>query len=364
MSLNLGSILQASAQDRPDHVAIRLDQRALTLRGARPRRARRRDEPARARHRARPARRDHDPERARVHASPTSGSSTRAARSCRSTCCSRRPRCSTTSRTREARAADRAPAVRGAGEQAARSGAGVPVVWADGAGADDLAGAARRRRRSTRSTPTLARRHRGDPLHLGHHGQAEGRRAHALEPVRQLRGGGAEAARRSAPTTSRSRRCRCSTRSGRPASRTRRIAAGGTFTLLPRFTPDEALRDHGARPRHAVRGRADDVLRAAPPRGRPRATSRALRWCMSGGARDAGRGDEGVRGEVRRRDPRGLRPLRDLAGRELQHARPPAHAGLDRLPGVGRRDGDPRREGPARCPTASAARSASAATTS
>ncbi len=30
MSLNLGSILLASAQDRPEHVAIRHNQRALT----------------------------------------------------------------------------------------------------------------------------------------------------------------------------------------------------------------------------------------------------------------------------------------------------------------------------------------------
>ena len=105
-------------------------------------------------------------------------------------------------------------------------------------------------------------------------------------------------------------------------------------------------RDHGARPRHAVRGRPDDVLRAAPPRG-PRARSLGAALVRLGRRGDAGRGDERVRGEVPRRDPRGLRPLGDLAGRVLQHAGPPAHAGLDRLPGLGRRDGDPRREGPA-----------------
>ena len=32
MSLNLGSILQASAHDRPDHVAVRLNARGLTYR--------------------------------------------------------------------------------------------------------------------------------------------------------------------------------------------------------------------------------------------------------------------------------------------------------------------------------------------
>ena len=51
-------------------------------------------------------------------------------------------------------------------------------------------------------------------------------------------------------------------------------------------------------------------------------------------------------------------------GRELQHARSPAQAGLDRLPRVGRRDVHPRRRTTRRWPTASPARSASAATTS
>ena len=32
------------------------------------------------------------------------------------------------------------------------------------------------------------RRHRGDPLHVRHHRQAEGRRAHARQPARELRG--------------------------------------------------------------------------------------------------------------------------------------------------------------------------------
>jgi len=45
----------------------------------------------------------------------------------------------------------------------------------------------------------------------------------------------------------------------------------------------------------------------------------------------------------RRDDPRGLRPLRDVAGGELHDARSPRKAGSIGYPGVGRRDGDRRR---------------------
>ena len=37
------------------------------------------------------------------------------------------------------------------------------------------------------------RRHRGDPLHVGHDRHAEGRRAHARQPARELHGDGADA---------------------------------------------------------------------------------------------------------------------------------------------------------------------------
>ena len=48
--------------------------------------------------------------------------------------------------------------------------------------------------------------------------------------------------------------------------------------------PRRRVRDHGARPRHALRGRPDHVLRAAPPRGPARDDLSALRYCVSGGA--------------------------------------------------------------------------------
>ena len=41
------------------------------------------------------------------------------------------------------------------------------------------------------------------------------------------------------------------------------VAAGACLTLLPRFDPAQALSDHRDAPRDGVRGRADDVRRAA-----------------------------------------------------------------------------------------------------
>ena len=60
------------------------------------------------------------------------------------------------------------------------------------------------------------RRHRGDPLHLRHHRQAEGRRADPRQPAPQLPAS-SESSARSPRTTCSSARCRCSTPSGRPA---------------------------------------------------------------------------------------------------------------------------------------------------
>ena len=46
------------------------------------------------------------------------------------------------------------------------------------------------------------------------------------------------------------------------------LGLGGTFTLLPRFGPDEAFAGDRARRRDALRRGSHHVLRAAPPRGR------------------------------------------------------------------------------------------------
>ncbi len=101
--------------------------------------------------------------------------------------------------------------------QAGAADAGVPLVLAGGGpGARHPRGDAGSRA-DRRARGDAGRRHRRHPLHLGHHRQAEGRRAHPLEPVRELRlRGAAPARRRRTPTTtSRSRRCRSSIPSGR-----------------------------------------------------------------------------------------------------------------------------------------------------
>ena len=117
------------------------------------------------------------------------------------------------------------------------------------------------------------------------------------------------------------------------------------------FTPEEAFEDHGARPSHGVRRRADDVLRAASPRSRSaNSTFRALevlpgRWCS-----DAGRCDAGVRSRSTRwRSSRATgcpKPRRSRASIMARPAREnPASIGY---PVWGDRDVHPRRPGSAR----------------
>ena len=141
------------------------------------------------------------------------------------------------------------------------------------------------------------------------------------------------------------------------------ISAGASLTLIPRFSAGRGARGDRARSGDGVRGRADDVLRAAQPL-RARAIRREhaprVRVRRSGAA---GRGAARVRGGVRVRDPRGLRAVGDLAGRVLQPSRPGAQAGLDRHPDRGRRDEARRRPTANRWRRARSARSRSAATT-
>ena len=130
------------------------------------------------------------------------------------------------------------------------------------------------------------------------------------------------------------------------------------FTLLPRFDARRGARDHRARPRDAVRGRPDDVLRAAQPRAsaatRRRAApsaSRAARRCRS---RSCTRFEATFGGKVL--EGYGLSETSPVAS--LQPPRPRAQARLDRLPGRGRRDAS------TTAVRRTSARSPSAATTS
>ena len=69
-----------------------------------------------------------------------------------------------------------------------------------------------RRRRARR------RRHRGDPLHVGHDRQAQGRRADPREPDDERAGLGRRPRRGHRGRRAARARCRCSTRSARPAA--------------------------------------------------------------------------------------------------------------------------------------------------
>ena len=84
------------------------------------------------------------------------------------------------------------------------------------------------------------RRHRGDPLHVGHDRDAEGRRADALEPAAQRRGG--ERAVRTTPNEDVILGALPLFHSfGQTCSLNCAISAGATLTLLPRFEPAKAL---------------------------------------------------------------------------------------------------------------------------
>ena len=227
--------------------------------------------------------------------------------------------------------------------RAPRRGARRCRVRAGGAGGlRDAPGAMRSRGRHGRAR---RRRHGGDPLHVGNHRHAEGRRAHAREPVAQRRG-------RHRPLRGRRarRHARCAAvvpllRSDLCAQRDDRRRRGAH--PAPALRARQGAGDHRARPRDGVRGRADDVCgdaQRSPGRRSRRVRARAVRLRRRG---DAGGAHACVREAVRLPGPRGLRPVGDLTGRLVQPPRPRAQARLDRVAGRRRRDPDRRRRGPA-----------------
>ena len=208
------------------------------------------------------------------------------------------------------------------------------------------------------------RRHRGDPVHLGHHRQAEGRRAHPRQPDRERRGRGGAT-------------CSGSTADdvifgglplfhsfGQTCALNAAMACGRLPHAAASLRPGEGAEIIAARPRDGLRGRADDVRRrccSSPDRDglrRVRAAIVRLRW---GGA--AGGGAARLRGGLRLHHPRGIRAVGDLAGGLVQPPGPAAQAGLDRHADRGRGDAGRRRARRRASPTARSARSRSAATT-
>ena len=180
--------------------------------------------------------------------------------------------------------------------EAARAGARDSEVIVVEPGAFDALLAGSEPAGTTDRTPE---RHGGDPLHVRHDRHAEGRRAHARQPERERR------------------RSRCELFElgpdavtlgalplfhafGQTCSLNATMAVGGTLTLVPRFSAGEGARDDRARP--------GDGVRAACRRCTPRCCTTAgehdtssLQPLRVRAARDAGRGDGGVRAPLRLR---------------------------------------------------------------
>ena len=240
MSLNLGTILQASAADRPEHVAIRMDERVLTY-AQLDRAARGVATSLRARG-IQPGDRvalliPNVPEFTIAYFGILYAGGTIVPINVLAAA----PEVAYFLDDSEAKLLIAhpffaAPAKAGADE------AGVPLVLAGGGPGRTRSRRWRQRSRSRRSKPTPADAHRGDPLHVGHHRQAEGRRAHPLEPVRELRLRGA------APD---------------PAAGPRRLRRARDAAALPllRADRDPERDDRARRHLHAAAAlRAEEVL--------------------------------------------------------------------------------------------------------
>ena len=188
------------------------------------------------------------------------------------------------------------------------------------------------------------RRHRGDPLHVGHDRHAEGRRAHARQPAAQRRGRRVELVRPRRATTVTLGALPLFHAFGQTCALNATIAVGGLPDADPALRRRQGAGDHRARPRDRLRGRPDDVRRDAPPPDAPtRPTPRRCEVCVSGGAAMPVEIMRAFERAVRLRDPRGLRPVGDLAGRVVQPPRPRAQARLDRPADRRRRDARRRR---------------------
>ena len=205
-----------------------------------------------------------------------------------------------------------------------------------------MGGVARARAGRVRHRRARGRRSRGDPLHLGHHGTAEGRRSLPREP-RQQRPRGRQPLRARPRAVEPRRPAALALVRTRDAERRQhpRHEVGAAALVQSR---GGAGRDRALpRPEHGRR--AHDVR--LPPQLSRRGSLRHLVDALVGlGRRRPALGDRGaVREEVRRAAARGLRPHRGLAGGEHD---PPVGGAQARLGGPAdsrRRGHDPRRRG-------------------
>ena len=142
------------------------------------------------------------------------------------------------------------------------------------------------------------------------------------------------------------------------------VIAGSTLALIPRFDPAKAI--------EVISTKRVSIMQGVPTMyaailGHPDGDTMdatSLRTCVSGGSAmplEVMRGFEEKFGTV---DPRGIRPVRDLAGRVVQHDGPRAQARNDRRRHPRLRDAVRRPRAAARFRSARSVRSPFAATTS
>ena len=205
--------------------------------------------------------------------------------------------------------------------------------------------------------PTRRRRHRRHPLHVGHHRPGQGRRADPRQPAGQRQGpsasslGADTAALVALPLFH---------AFGMTVMHNAVLAVGGTLVLLPRFSAGAAaalIARHRVTFFGGVPTMYIALLHEAGP-GRPvrPAVVRLRRRAH------AGRGDGRLRAPLRRVPPRGLRPVGDVAGRQLHRPGPAPNAGSIGYPSPAWRCSSRRRRGVVNEPE-TRARSASGATT-
>ena len=108
-------------------------------------------------------------------------------------------------------------------------------------------------------SPRPPRRHRGDPLHLGHDRQAEGRRVTHANLVRNVEGSAPQPVPTRPGRTGSSARCRFPFFGQTGGLERRGFAGRPRRTLMPEVQPRQGPGDHRAGPAYGLRGRADDV---------------------------------------------------------------------------------------------------------
>ena len=142
---------------------------------------------------------------------------------------------------------------------------------------------ARRTHPGTPDGGTARRRRRRDPVHLGNHRPAQGRRAHARGPDPQRRAHGRHHAER-LPADVTMGCLPLFHVFGLTCGLNATIIAGGTLTLLPRFDPGKALEIIGRDKVTIFQGVPTMYAEMLHHRSHASADTSSLRTCISGGA--------------------------------------------------------------------------------